>query len=83
VGAVTEMSNRLTLDGDDASNGRPIELDDAGGNVYSCKGCRSRTHLARGDDIISTVRPLLSRCFGGINSWLSSSASRRRREVRV
>ncbi|CAL4943863.1 unnamed protein product [Urochloa decumbens] len=48
VNTVTEMASRLTID---ANNAHPLELDDAGGNVYRCKGCR--THLASADDIIS------------------------------
>jgi len=44
----------------ECGTGTPIlELDDAHGNVYRCKHCR--THLALTDDIISKVRHASSR----------------------
>ncbi|XP_062209002.1 protein yippee-like [Phragmites australis] len=48
--AVAEIAKRLTVDTDDANTG-PIKLDDAGGNVYSCKHCHA--HLGLAADIVS------------------------------
>ena len=48
----------------ECGTGTPIlELDDAHGNVYRCKNCR--THLALTDDIISKVRHVISCRFFG------------------
>lgn len=57
VDAITEMTNRFTVNTDAAGAG-PLNLDDVDGNVYSCKRCG--TLLAVADDIVSKVRRVLS-----------------------
>lgn len=53
VDAITETTNRFTVNTDAAGAG-PLKLDDVDGNVYSCKRCG--TLLAVADDIVSKVR---------------------------
>lgn len=57
VDAITETTNRFTVNTDAAGAG-PLKLDDVDGNVYSCKRCG--TLLAVADDIVSKVRRGLS-----------------------
>lgn len=52
VDAITETTNRFTVNTDAAGAGAgPLKLDDVDGNVYSCKRCG--TLLAVADDIVS------------------------------
>ncbi|KAK8444391.1 hypothetical protein SEVIR_9G127950v4 [Setaria viridis] len=82
MGAVTEMTNRPTLDGGDASNGRPLELEDAGRQRLQVQGMphaprpRRRHHLR---DQITTYREvMMTRSTDGTTTVLRTYRSSRR-----